>query len=528
VEGESEATLNLSIPGLTRIPPLIRSSNVKSLILSGTRVSDLTPLRGQPRLKSLDITRTPIADLGPIEELSGLKSLVLSGTQVFSLKSISKLRQLRYLELRAVRITHLRDIQSFRLLETLDIQHTLVTDLSPLEGIIRLRALNVSATPVRDLHPISSLNALERLDISGTNVSDLSPLAHLTSLIDGANHYADDGGLAFLNCPVAKELKGFSKLKNPARTLRTINYLRERQGLSPYRAEHKQDAETPEPELPSALEGMPAPFDFEQTEHGTITVVGSDTNIPAFPFATSREDHARRLEACRVFATDLIKALVARQYDNVRSEFAIYLQRYLERLPQTMDGGNMLLADGMARGIAKLFAAEAEILPTGFAAELHTLLEQHIAACVYYPEIGAFNRDVRDGKPSRPFPLQAVQEFVKTVQAHTPQVFEPPVARALSDAQTTPPQLPVIPSDTPPPSPQTLTPPPIPGGDIDPRKSREFATAATANRLWSRVHIAASVTTVAGGVSMAAHELAPHASEIIQWLSEFLKSLPPL
>ena len=375
--------------------------------------------------------------------------------------------------------------------------------------------------------PLAGLTALQSLDLRGTQVSDLAPLAGLTSLIEGAASRPKYRGLSFVDCPLSDStVLDFARLENPERTIKTINYLRELQGLPPYEAKEGGPNRSILPkDAPHAIDGVPSPLDFDVTERGTITLAPSDTNLAIFPFAAGPQDHARRLEACRVLANDLVQALLDRQYDNVRREYLSYLQRYLERLPTDAGSGNMLLADAMARALHHLFNAEADALPAGFAAELRTMLEQHIALSVYYPEIGTFNRDVRDGKPSRAFPLEAVTAVVRTVEAHTPRTFEPPVSRAFADVQDSMPSLPQMPVEPVVPARDTILPPPLPGGTTDPTGSREFATAGSVNRVWAAVERAASIATVGGGLSIAAHELAPHVQLILQWLQEIMKTL---
>jgi hypothetical protein len=220
-----------------------------------------------------------------------------------------------------------------------------------------------------------------------------------------------------------------------------------------------------------------------------------------------------------------VESLSSRRYDNVRAEYQSYLQRYAERLPSNTDNGNMLLADSMARALGHLFAADIETLPNGFSSELRAMLEQHVALCVYYPEIGTFNRDVRDGKPSRPFPLDAARKFVETVREFTPQAFEPDVSNALSEAQSSSPPAPAPSANILSDSSGIISPPAIPGGVTDPKKSREFATASTTNRLWKTVQTTAVISTASHGIVDAAHALAPHAKELIDWLAELVKTL---
>jgi len=113
--------------------------------------------------------------------------------------------------------------------------------------------------------------------------------------------------------------------------------------------------------------------------------------------------------------------------------------------------------------------------------------------------------------------------LVEKIDAHTPDVFEPKVSDAFFEAQSTPPSLLFLSSESTSPARDTIMPPPIPGGSIDPKASREFATASTANRLWKTMERAGQVATVGGGPSMAAHEMAPHMQELLHWLAEVLK-----
>jgi hypothetical protein len=73
----------------------------------------------------------------------------------------------------------------------------------------------------------------------------------------------------------------------------------------------------------------------------------------------------------------------------------VALIAYCEWLPTGPDGGNILLADGEARVLNKLFTADEGILAEGFAARLSTFLEDHIALRVFYPELERYYHAVR-------------------------------------------------------------------------------------------------------------------------------------
>ncbi len=519
-----DTALDLRIDDLVRLPQLGELHSFQSLNLSGTQILDLEPIAGCDQLKELDLSGTNIFDLSSLPPLASLERLRLSSTEVSDLTPVARLTNLNSLHLDGTPLSDLAPIGRLTSLRRLILPGCPIYDLWPISNLRNLEALNLMGTRISNLEPLSNLRSLQLLSVSSTQVFDLSPLASTTSLIDGAisQRYF---GLVYSYCPLKDErLLRYSALENPDCTILTINYLREEQGLPSYRdSSRPKNKGTLRSDIPEPLDGVPSPFDFDVTEHGTITLAASDTNAPAFRFPTSRRDHSHRLDACKVLAKDLAQALSRRQYDNVRPEYLSYLERYLDRLPADTEDGNMLLADGMARGLHHLFAAEADVLPVGLASELRVLLEQHIAVGVYYPEIGTFNRDVRDGKTSAAFPIAAAMALVEEVEAHTPDVFEPMVSDAFSDAQSTPPPLPVLSVERLQLTRDTIVPPRIPDGITDPKASREFATASTANRLWKTMERAGQVATVGGGLSLAAHEMAPHMQELLHWLAEVLK-----
>ena len=62
-------------------------------------------------------------------------------------------------------------------------------------------------------------------------------------MIEGAKRDPHFEGLSFADCPLAdKTLLAFAKLENPERTIKTIEYLREKKNLSRYRSPEEQIA----------------------------------------------------------------------------------------------------------------------------------------------------------------------------------------------------------------------------------------------------------------------------------------------
>ncbi len=445
---------------------------LETLFLQGTEIADLSPLSGLSRLTRLVITGSKVVDLGPLKTLP-LLQLLASATRIHDLRPLTSIRGLNYLDL---------------------------------EG----------SNKITDLSPITDLDSIYALNVSRTGVSDLAPISGLTKLISGAR---STGGLIASNCPIAdKKLENILELENPERTIQAINYLREQQGLPEYPAGQQSDDDGRET-LPAAIDGVPSPVDFRATEHGTITVAASDINHPNFPYPTSQGDHARRLEAARTLAGDVVAALSDTRY-NARREYLDYLRNYVARLPHSAEDGDMLLADGQMRGLEHLFGADAEMLSIGLSSQLRALLEQHYALCAYYPQIGTFYRDAREGKQARPFPLAAATALSAVIHDNTPTVFEPPVAQAVDGAgEIIPAAATAIAPDAPKEMPDVIRPPPNPNGTADPKATGEFAKASTVNRLVKLLSTTVKTGATVDAVLKVAHDIAPYAEELLDWLS---------
>lgn len=160
------------------------------------------------------------------------------------------------LDLSIDELTRLPPMAGLGGLRSLDLNNTLVPDLTPLAGLFALQSLDLRNTQVSDISPLAHLTALQSLQLSQTQVSDLSPLARLTRLIDGAQY---QGGLACSACPLTdKILLAFSKLDNPGRTEKIINYIRKRKGLPPHRPNPLSPTENVESTITPSPPTLPA------------------------------------------------------------------------------------------------------------------------------------------------------------------------------------------------------------------------------------------------------------------------------
>ena len=222
-----------------------------------------------------------------------------------------------------------------------------------------------------------------------------------------------------------------------------------------------------------------------QRPDGRIGIDASVLATPALPDSTTQQDQARVVLACRGNA-DSLRVMASAPSFQGRADYAGALAEYLEWLPDASGTGNVLLVDTAARVLNKLFVAEQDILPLGFAARLTTFLENHIALRAFYPELERHYQTVSTGRLLTPLARDVVDGVQRAIKDHTPAVFEDSVGAVINaSAKPIPEVRPPLPEDTPPRDPNRPRPPRDPVADIDPTKLRSFTFASTVNRIWS-------------------------------------------
>ena len=175
-----------STSALTKIPPEIsKLTDLTSLDLRNTYVSDISALKGITRLTSLDLRNTSVSDISVLMGITGMTRL--------------------------------------------DLGDTYVSDISALKGMTGMTLLNLKRTQVSDISALKGMTRLTSLNLKGTQVIDLAPIATLTSLIP----YADASpleGLFYSNTPATARdavLQELSQIKDDRmRTAWTLAYLR--------------------------------------------------------------------------------------------------------------------------------------------------------------------------------------------------------------------------------------------------------------------------------------------------------------
>jgi hypothetical protein len=284
---------------------------------------------------------------------------------------------------------------------------------------------------------------------------------------------------------------------------------------------------------PSAIEGISSPITISRKPDGRIGVEPGPFSLPTLPDSSSA-DHRNALTACRNRAAQLMKLASSPQFQG-RSDYAEMLGDYLDWLPSELGTGNILLADGEARTLNKLFTAEESILSTAFASKLSVLLEDHIALRSFYPEVERHYQAVSTGRLIKPLDRDAVQAIQRVIRFQTPTVFDETVSPAIDEAAKPIPDIqPPLPEDMPPAGLGRPKPPNDPIAEADPRKSRSFIIASAYNRIWGLLQKGKDTAQAVEGWHKTYELLKPHIGPIIDFLRHFLPmdgsgggSLPP-
>ena len=185
-------TLNLSGSGITDLTPIRNLTELVELDVSGTQVSDLTPLKYSDKLQRLMATNTIVDDISVLEKMPNLRSLDISRTGVLDISSLASVDSLKYLHMDAAPVSDLTPLSSISGLVELVASRTLVRDLTPLSQLKKLEVLNLDSTYFEDITALRGLSALRTLSLNYSAVANLRPLNDLEHL---ERIYCDNTGI---------------------------------------------------------------------------------------------------------------------------------------------------------------------------------------------------------------------------------------------------------------------------------------------------------------------------------------------
>ena len=109
--------------------------NLKWLILSSNRISNLDPLAGLTQLEYIALPGNQVSDISGLANLLQLNRLLLDGNQISDLSPLANLTDLTFITLHANRITDVRPLAGLHNLEHLTLEHNMIVDHSPLDGL---------------------------------------------------------------------------------------------------------------------------------------------------------------------------------------------------------------------------------------------------------------------------------------------------------------------------------------------------------------------------------------------------------
>ena len=160
---------------------LSRLVNLTLLALHG--VEDLTPLAGLPKLEQLFVSHSNIRDLSPLAGLTKLEHVYLPGGDISDLTPLAGLTELEELHLHRNSISDISPIAGLTGLNRLDLGFNAISDVSPLAGLTNLKWLSVADNDISDVTPLARLINLQWLGVYKNEISDISPLDGLREKI---------------------------------------------------------------------------------------------------------------------------------------------------------------------------------------------------------------------------------------------------------------------------------------------------------------------------------------------------------
>jgi predicted Ser/Thr protein kinase len=143
-----------SLADLSKMP------NLKQVLISMQRITDISPLSGLSNLEVVDIKNNPVMDISPLGELKFLKRVTLFDT----------------------RVTDLSPLSLCPMLSELDAGKLPVQSPAAFEGLDGLRTLRLSETTLDTLAGIEAFTQIETFAVGDVIDGDLTPLLALPDL----------------------------------------------------------------------------------------------------------------------------------------------------------------------------------------------------------------------------------------------------------------------------------------------------------------------------------------------------------
>ena len=179
---ESLTFLYLDGNRIEDLTPLGNLENLRYLFLDMNNISNTTPLANLMNLSVLGLGHNQISSLSSLADMANLTELNLINNEISDLTPLAGLVNLNRLVLHYNNVSSLTGLENLTNLEFLLMADNYVSDLMPLAGLINLRSLFLLSNDVSSLSGLENLHNLESLNLSLNNVHDVTPLAGLSNL----------------------------------------------------------------------------------------------------------------------------------------------------------------------------------------------------------------------------------------------------------------------------------------------------------------------------------------------------------
>ena len=177
------ASLYLAGSAVTNWNPLLSLTQLQTLDIGYCNFRDLSPLQGLTNLTSLTVDGDPVANLAQLAGLPNLLSLSAQNCYPSNLAGIGTLVHLQSLFLGSDGLRDPTLLAALTNLTYLDLQDNPLASTAGLARFWRLQNLNLGQCSLNSVNGLNSLTNLQSLSLGNNFIHDLSPLAGLTNLV---------------------------------------------------------------------------------------------------------------------------------------------------------------------------------------------------------------------------------------------------------------------------------------------------------------------------------------------------------
>lgn len=221
---EAATITKLSVRDVVSVKGISNLRNLEYLSFFENKLTSVEELGNLPKLKTLDLTGNKISSIKGLEKLKSLESLDLASNNLTSVEELQHLKKLESLDLSDNRLTSIGFLKQLTNLESLSLSNNKLTSIVGLGHLTKLTSLNVSGNKLKDVTEIQTLTNLESLFLHNCRLTTLPNLKACTLLRGWVTYgetnllYSDFQNNAFTE----KELKA----KLPNQILKETNWLK--------------------------------------------------------------------------------------------------------------------------------------------------------------------------------------------------------------------------------------------------------------------------------------------------------------